>query len=324
MTFVDFSQLKLLVPIERVLDRYGLTPGMKRLGADLRGPCPVHQGSNPTQFSVDPDKNCWRCFTCEAGGTIIDLVAALEGVDLHEAGVRIAGWFGAEAATAPRAAHAGTSSPGPAWRRPAQAPSPPLGFRLTLDPSHPYLAERRLAPETVAAFGLGYCARGMLAGRIAVPIHDGDGRLVAYAGRWPGEPPPEVAKYLLPPSFAKSLVLFNLHRVLAATADGPLIVVEGFFDCMRLWQAGYPRTVALMGTSLSDAQAARILAMAGPAGRVLLAFDEDDAGRKAREAALARFSRAAYVRVLELGGDGLDPGAIPAAELRSLIEGGPA
>jgi DNA primase len=77
-----------------------------------------------------------------------------------------------------------------------------------------------------------------------------------------------------------------------------------------------------MGTSLSDAQAARILAMAGPAGRVLLAFDEDDAGCKAREAALARLSRAVYVRVLELGGDGLDPGAIPAAELRSLIEGG--
>jgi len=318
MTFVDFSQLKLLVPIERVLDRYGLTPGMKRLGADLRGPCPVHQGSNPTQFSVDPDKNCWRCFTCEAGGTIVDLVAALEGVDLHEAGVRIMEWFGADAT----ASYSGAGQAIPA--RPKPAPSPPLAFRLTLDPGHPYLTERGLAPETVAAFGLGYCSHGMLAGRIAVPIHDAAGRLVAYAGRWPGEPPPEVAKYLLPPSFAKSLVLFNLHRVLAATADGPLIVVEGFFDCMRLWQAGYPRTVALMGTSLSDAQAARILAMAGPAGRVLLAFDEDDAGRKAREAALARFSRAAYVRVLELGGDGLDPGAIPAAELRSLIEGGPA
>jgi len=193
MAYVDFSRLKRAVPIRRVLDHYGLTESLKRQGADLRGPCPVHQGSNPTQFSVDPEKSCWRCFTCGAGGTILDLVAALERVDLHEAGLRILEWSGVDAALLHRGQEApGARRPSPVRRKPAAPrPSPPLTFRLTLDPEHPYLAERGLSPETVAAFGLGYCSRGILAGRIAIPIHDAAGRLIAYAGRWPGEPPPE-------------------------------------------------------------------------------------------------------------------------------------
>lgn len=47
-----------------------------------------------------------------------------------------------------------------------------------------------------------------MAGRIVISIHDGQGRLLAYAGRSLGPGP----KYLLPPGFPKSEVLFNLHR----------------------------------------------------------------------------------------------------------------
>jgi hypothetical protein len=68
-------------------------------------------------------------------------------------------------------------------------PNKPLGFALTLDASHPYLKERGLTPELVATFGLGFCSKGSMAGRICIPIHNADGALVAYAGRWVG---PEV------------------------------------------------------------------------------------------------------------------------------------
>ena len=68
-------------------------------------------------------------------------------------------------------------------RAEAAAINPPLTFQLNLDPAHPYLAKRGLSPELVAAFGLGYSSRGIMAGRICIPIHDAAGNLVAYAGR---------------------------------------------------------------------------------------------------------------------------------------------
>ena len=38
-------------------------------------------------------------------------------------------------------------------------------------------------PETIVRFGLGYCSRGMLKSRVAIPLHDAVGALVGYAGR---------------------------------------------------------------------------------------------------------------------------------------------
>jgi hypothetical protein len=91
-------------------------------------------------------------------------------------------------------------------------PNKPLGFALTLDASHPYLIERVLTPELVATFGLGYCSKGSMAGRVCILIHNGEGALVAYAGRWvgPEEDLPEgKGKYELPSGFHKGLELFN-------------------------------------------------------------------------------------------------------------------
>src|SRR5205814_99745 len=49
--------------------------------------------------------------------------------------------------------------------------------------NHPYLIGRGFNAETIKYFGLGFCSRGMMKDRIAIPIHDPGGRLVGYAGR---------------------------------------------------------------------------------------------------------------------------------------------
>src|SRR5438067_554298 len=77
-------------------------------------------------------------------------------------------------------------------------PNKPLGFQLELDSSHSYLVERGLTPETIDEFGLGYCAKGVMAQRIAIPIHNLKDELVGYAGRWPGDPPEGRPKYRMP------------------------------------------------------------------------------------------------------------------------------
>ena len=84
----------------------------------------------------------------------------------------------------------------------------PLKFTLKhLDGAHPYIRERGLTPETNAHFNLGYCQKGIMAGRIAITIHNELGELVVYAGRWPGNPPEGKGKYKLPAGFHKSSVV---------------------------------------------------------------------------------------------------------------------
>jgi DNA primase len=196
----------------------------------------------------------------------------------------------------------------------------PLRFALgVLDGAHPYLTERGLVPETIATFSVGCCAHGSLRGWIAIPIHDGKGRLIAYAGRWPGVPPDGLPKYRLPRGFGKSLELFNQHRAAASATGEPLVVVEGFFGCMRIWQAGHRRVVSLMGSMLSRTQEKRIVELAGGAGHVLLLFDGDSAGRKGQAEAKERLRKGLSVSEIRLNG-GQQPDSLATNDLLELIQ----
>ncbi len=249
----------------------------------------------------------------------------MEDVSIRDAALSIQRWFALD--TRPPAGQeaevdvAGTMRPEEPPVPEAPKANKPLSFALTkLDYEHAYLTERGLDPETVSTFGLGFCSKGIMAGRVVIPIHNALGQLVAYAGRWPGDPPPGEPKYKFPPKFSKSVEVYNLHRAAAEDASMPLPVVEGFFDAIKLWQLGYGRTVALMGSSLYAAQTEHLVDVAGgTGGRILLFFDEDEAGRKAREKALAKLAPHAFVRVIELPEEGLQPEHLDAEQLLQLL-----
>jgi DNA primase len=96
---VDFAEVKRAVPLARILSHYGLLDAMKRSGSQLTGCCPIHNGSNRRQFVVDLNKNSWRCFgDCDRGGGTLELVSEIDRVDITEAALRIARWFGPETA----------------------------------------------------------------------------------------------------------------------------------------------------------------------------------------------------------------------------------
>jgi DNA primase len=139
------------------------------------------------------------------------------------------------------------------------------------------LDQRAVQPATAAWFGIGYYAgSGFLRHRIVFPIHDGEGQRVAYAGRSIDGSEP---RYLFPPGFRKSQVVFNLHRAVREAA-GCAIVVEGFFDCLRVHQAGYHNVVALMGDSLSEVQEQLLLERFQ---QLVLMLDGDEAGQRASQ-----------------------------------------
>jgi hypothetical protein len=92
--FVDYKQLKTCVSIVMVLDHYGWLRELNGTGNTVRSTCPIHNGTNDKQFVVNIRKNTWCCFgDCRKGGSILELVAEIEKIDIREAAVRIASWF---------------------------------------------------------------------------------------------------------------------------------------------------------------------------------------------------------------------------------------
>jgi len=334
--FVDFKTVKAAVSMEQVLQHYGLLGQFTQNGNgdSLSGPCPIHKGTNPTQFRVSLTKNCWNCFgDCKGGGNVLDFVARLEHITLHAAAVSLCQWFNLDGET-PRQSKSHQRSSQTTHKlsstKRAQAeavsdestPNKPLLFQLeNLDRSHPYLAERGLTAETIVDFGVGYCSKGLMAGRVAIPIYSSDGQTLAYAGRWPGNPPEGTPKYKLPAGFRKSLELFNLDRAIKEPDDHPLVIVEGFFDCIKLWQHGLRRVIAIMGSTLSPAQEELIRKNTNSTSRVLVMLDEDDAGRAGRDDIARRLTRFCYVKIHSFENAGVQPEHLSAEQVRSLIGG---
>ncbi len=335
LPFLDFKSVKAALTMEQVLQHYDLLDRFKRSGDSLSGPCPIHRGSNPTQFRVSVSKNIWNCFSeCKHGGNVLDFIARMENVTIHAAALKAIEWFdlevnaGSDGEEIPKdtVPSSPVSAAQPTTRKIAPAseqntPNKPLKFRLDkLQHEHPYLSERGLTLETITAFGVGYCAKGMMEGRIAVPIHNAEGQVVAYAGRFLGEPAEDTPKYKLPQGFRKSQELFNLDRAIKEPSDAPLVIVEGFFGCMKLHQHGCRKVVALMGSTMSTAQEELIREHTGRKSQVIVLLDEDEAGRAGREDIAVRLARFVFVKVHTFDKDGQQPEDLSAEEVATLID----
>jgi DNA primase len=154
--------------------------------------------------------------------------------------------------------------------------------------------------------------------RLMFPIHDASAHLVGFGGRLlgPGEP-----KYLNSSDseiFQKGRILYNLHQARnPIRRDERAILVEGYFDALRLVAAGIECVVAPMGTALTEQQAE----MLGKYSRqVFLLYDSDAPGQKATfRAADVLLSKGLEVRVVTLP-EGEDPDTFVRTHGRAAVE----
>ena len=309
--WVEFTAVKQAVRLEAVLRHYQV-PGLRRRRDQVEGRCPIHGGERDDSFRASLSKNVFHCFSCQAQGNVLDFVAAMEKCSIREAACRLQRWFGVGAS-------AEQVQPIPPGRRKLELVrekegcNPPLRFALTgVDPGHGYLQQRGIDRATAAEFGVGfYGGPGLMSGRIVIPIRNAQGQIVAYAGRAVDGTLP---KYKLPAGFRKGSELFNLHRA-SATGSKTVIVVEGYFDCLRVHQAGIPYVVALMGTALSASQG-RVLT--GRFERVVVMLDGDAAGRAGIRAISTQLSGKCKVAVANVP-DGEQPDQLAPATIQDLI-----
>jgi DNA primase len=307
--WVSFAEIKSRVGLAQVLRSYQVD-WLRRSGlGQYRGRCPIHRGQGREAFHVHLERGLFHCFACGAGGNVLDLVAAMEGCSIREAALRLQGSHAGASMAAAGTAQGGAGRKLVTKKREG---NPPLGFSLDVDRRHPYLARRGIDGATASHFGVGYFSgRGLMRGRIAVPIHDDQGRLVAYCGRTVqgGDP-----RYRFPAGFQKSQVLFNYHRARGVTGD-QVIVVEGFFDCMRVHQAGLAGVVALMGARLSSAQKELLT---GRFSKIVLLLDGDATGRAATAQIAGSLASASAVTKLLLP-PGVQPDQMAADQIRRVL-----
>jgi DNA primase len=313
--WVDFRALKEAVSLEAVLDHYEVKK-LRRRGDQLEGCCPLHHGEREDAFHASLSKNVFHCFACDAKGNVLDFVATMERCSLREAALKLQAWFGRPGGTTVavwQGGLTGTVGRGELVRKELDV-NRSLRFELAnVDSAHPYLRERGIQHAIAAEFGMGfYSGTGLLRGHIVIPIHNPRGELVAYAGRAVNRSGP---KYKLPTGFRKGLEIYNLHRAAKAGSDS-VIVVEGYFDCLRVHQAGFRCVVGLMGCALLWPQETLLLERFK---NVLLMLDGDEAGRSASRVIAARLSRRCSVGLVRVP-DGAQPDQLPPEVIRRLLE----
>ena len=336
---INFKELRAQLSFEAILTHYEVS--LKGSNGQLSGFCPLptHQGKGEGKrspsFSANTVKGIWQCFGCGAKGNLIEFAGRMEGMnpddrrDFRKIAVLLHNRYFGEKKGEPTPP---TPTPVPELKGDEEKKLPVivnarLDFELkNLDYGHPYLKSRGFSDAVIKAFGLGYCDRGLMKGRIAIPLHDETGMLIGYAGRIVDDSAinENTPRYLYPGSrerggaryeFHKSEFLYNGYR-LKDVAD--LVVVESFTAVWWLAQESIEHVVALMGASCSTTQAELILKLVPEDGRIWLFPDGDPAGERLAESALKLISPHRFVRWVKLA-EGKQPTDVSPEELHTLL-----
>jgi DNA primase len=309
--FLD--ELRARLPVSEVVSR---RVKLKKSGREWKGLSPFQQEKTPS-FFVNDQKQAWFDFSSGKNGNIFDFLVQTEGVSFPEAVERLAAMAGLPlpAVTPDAARHEqrrktlydvmelsakffadtlasrnGAKARGYLGDR-AISPAVQLQFRIGYAPGERFALKEHLGSQGIPVEDM-VEAGLLIAGddipvpydrfrdRVMFPIADLRGRVIAFGGR--ALEKDVAAKYLNSPEtplFHKGDNLYNLAPArLAAHNGSPLVVVEGYVDVIAMVGAGFPASVAPLGTALTENQLALLWKMAD---EPILCFDGDKAGQKA-------------------------------------------
>lgn len=332
------EEIKAKLPIEEVISGY--LP-LKKAGRVFKGLCPFHHEKTPS-FTVNPERQIYKCFGCGEGGDIFEFVMKTEGLTFPEALKLLADKAGV---VLPEQSYTHTDK-GPAKTRLLALNDFVTKLWHAILLKHPgaetarnYLQKRGLSAASIAQFQIGYAPLGQptatklqeagynraeiqAAGdptkfqdRITFPITDLTGRIIGFTGRLlqDSDDPsgrPRGPKYWNTPEtvlFVKSRNLFALNLAKHAIQEKQLaILTEGQMDVIMLHQAGYLNTVASSGTALTTEQL-ELIRRFTPA--IAFAYDSDKAGKEATKKGLElalTLELTPYVIVIPNGKDPAD------------------
>jgi len=310
-------------------------------GKDFKGKCPFHNDSRPS-LSVEPNKQCWRCFTCDIGGNVFEFVIRYENLDFPGAVKRLAKMYNIKLEIT------GGDNKQFKDKKDQQLEIHTIAdsfyHDLLFDSSDgkkalKYLQERGLSLDTIKKFKLGFSSNtsdGLLKilreksfssesmkgsgliddnekgyydrfrSRIMFPIRDRLGETIAFGGRKFNSDHP--AKYINSPEtdiYKKRKVLYGLDiSGEYIRKENKIILVEGYMDLIQLYESGINNCVAISGTAFTSENANAIKYLSE---NVFILFDGDEAGKNAAlKCGYMLFSKGVEAKII-IPPDNLDP-----------------
>lgn len=284
---------------------------LKRVGRNFKALCPFHHEKTPS-FVVSPDKQIYHCFGCGEGGNVFGFLMKVENLGFIEAVKMLA-----ERARIELRFEGGGREDEKTELYRINEMAAHSYHKVILSPGRgrealSYLAARSISEDTMRTFEIGFAPPGwnnlskwarrkkidrshllrvglIIAGergdydrfrnRIVFPIRSVAGKVVGFSGRVMGSGEP---KYVNSPEsslFSKGRLLYGLNLAKSEIVSSKFaIVCEGQLDCIMLHQAGLKNAVATQGTALTESHARLLKRYCGD---IVMAFDADEAGKKA-------------------------------------------
>lgn len=326
-------QLRLGNPIEDVFSSY---VSIRKHGSTSKCLCPFHSEKTPS-CTIYSDTQSFYCFGCGAGGDVISFIKRIENLSYIEA-VR----FLAERSGIAMPEYNSNDDSARKKARTYEINREAAKFYFRNLISGPdkrgleYFAGRKLLPQTIKKYGLGYAPDQWHAlrdhlrslgfrdeemvtadvckysekgcydnfrGRVMFPIIDLRGNVIAFGGRILEGNGPKYVNSADTPVFKKSRNLFSLNHA-KGSASKKLILAEGYMDVISINQAGFENVVATLGTALTPEQA-RL--MSQYASEVIISYDSDAAGQAATQKAINLLSAAGVTTKILSIPDAKDP-----------------
>jgi DNA primase len=300
-----------------IVDFIGGFISLKKTGRNFKALCPFHQEKTPS-FIISPERQIWHCFgACGDGGDIIKFLMKWENLTFFEALRELAKKAGVQIKKIDFEDKSWEKKKRFLAMNQLAADFFQFVLLKTDygKKALNYLYQRKIKTSTIKTFNLGYAPlswnslfsflkrkkyeeeemleNGLLVrsekgsfydrfrGRLIFPIYDSRGNIIAFSGRTLIENDKE-AKYINSPEtplYHKRETLFGFHLAKESIKKkNNVYIVEGEFDMITPYQAGFYNFVAIKGSALTREQ---LMILKRYTERVTLTLDADVSGLEA-------------------------------------------
>jgi len=293
-----------------IIDIISKYVSLKKRGRNYFGLCPFHNEKTPS-FSVNPEKQIFKCFGCGTGGSSIDFIMEFEKLDFIESVRYLAQQYNIEIEESNYNKKIKDIS-ADLYDMNAKISDSYQRNLLNNSSILTHLLDRGLSKDIIEKFSIGlsyiekdkilkalqgdYGSKSMLESglfintktgymdrfrnRIMFSLFDITGKIIGFAGRAIDKN--EKAKYINSPEtkiYNKSKLLYGLHETKnEISSQDSAVIVEGYIDFLQLYQNGIKNVVAVSGTSLTDGHAHILKRLTD---NIFIAYDGDKAGKSA-------------------------------------------
>ena len=257
---------------------------LKKIGYEFAAQCPWHQDRRPS-LSISPQKNFAFCHVCARGVDAIGWVQDQQGLTFSEAVIELAKGSGIEVKAEndedSERFEAERQERAKLYREAESNRDRFIDLFWESEKAQSYLEGRGLSVETIVDWELGWNGQ-----RVMFPLRDQRGKTVGFTGRVLDDSIPKYKNSQNSLIYQKAELVFGLDKALPEiTRTGHVVITEGQFDVIRLWQEGIRNVIAVSGSSLTQGMIERLV-RAGRVQRITLCFDGDLGGEKAAERAI--------------------------------------